>query len=101
MRFCLRAKITLSLCDQSCTSSTKCARGVNPFDNSQDFGYHPQRDTLLASHIPLHKHVRLANLWGCANSGGVSGGRTGVESICDESEGEERAALPEDSETFL
>lgn len=92
MHFCLRAKIIPSLCDQSCTSSTKCARGVNPFDNSIFVAIHrgiPSLPAMCATSLSINR----LGLQTCGVTQIVVG-LVGVkqewkESICDESEGGE------------
>lgn len=54
MHFSLRVKIMLSLCDRSCASSTKCARGVSPFGNSVGFLLLPPEGSPPCQPCALH-----------------------------------------------
>lgn len=83
----------LSLCDRSCTSSTKCARGVSPFGNSVGFLLLPPEESPPCQPCATSLPVNRLGLQSCGGAQVVEG-LVGVkqewkESICDESEGGE------------
>lgn len=96
MHSSLREKIMLPPCDRSCTSSTKCARGVSPFGNGAGFCFCPLRNPPFCEPRSLHPAPPAVNRLGWQSCGGtgVMEGLAEVkqewkESIHDESEGVE------------